>query len=161
MRVKKLGLGLSAVASLAIPVLSTATFKVRAAGALDGDLVALDLEQGTSPFLVTPRCLALEDDLIFLISIGFGLEHKTASYMGVVFQVREVQGSPRRDSDAREHNSGAGRLRLARGGISRRAGERAARRSLVEGSVRGSSNQRRSHGFSYRRSCRNRREGEH
>lgn len=76
MRVKKLGLGLSAVAALAIPVLSTATFKVRAAGALDGDLVALDLEQGTSPFLITPRRLALEDDLIFLISIGFGLSKR-------------------------------------------------------------------------------------
>lgn len=62
-RVEELGLRLSTVASLAIPVRRTTTVEVRTAGALDGDLVSLDLKERTGPFLVAPGGLAFKDDL--------------------------------------------------------------------------------------------------
>lgn len=60
---EELGLGLAAVASLAIPPTGTVRVKLRTAGTGDGNILALDLEQWTSPLLVAPGSGTLEDNL--------------------------------------------------------------------------------------------------
>lgn len=61
--VEELGLGLAAVAALAVPPPGAVGVEVRARGALDRDLLALDLEERAVPLFVAPGRLALEDDL--------------------------------------------------------------------------------------------------
>lgn len=63
MRVEELGLRHAARATLAIPVLGPAPIKDRTRCALDGDGLALDLQEGPGPFFVAPGCRTLENDL--------------------------------------------------------------------------------------------------
>ena len=61
--VEELGLGLAAVGSLAVPPAGPLGVQLGAAGTLDSDILALDLQERTVPLLVTPGGLTLEDDL--------------------------------------------------------------------------------------------------
>jgi hypothetical protein len=61
--VEELGLGDTTVAALAVPPTSTVRVQVGTTSTLDGDLGALDLQEGSVPFTVTPGSLTLEDDL--------------------------------------------------------------------------------------------------
>lgn len=63
MRVEELGLRHAAGAALAVPVLGTAPVEDGTRCALDGDGLALDLQEGSGPFFVAPGCRALKDDL--------------------------------------------------------------------------------------------------
>jgi hypothetical protein len=67
---KELGLRLAAVASLAIPPTGAIGVQNSTAGALDGDVVAFDLEERAGPFLVAPSRGALEDDLHISIQVS-------------------------------------------------------------------------------------------
>jgi hypothetical protein len=60
---EELGLGLAAVASLAVPPTGTVRVELRTAGTGDGNILALDLEQWTSPLLVAPGSGTLKDNL--------------------------------------------------------------------------------------------------
>lgn len=62
-RGEELGLRLAAVAALRVPPAGSVGVQLRTGGSLDGDAVALDLEEGAFPFLVAPGGGALEDDL--------------------------------------------------------------------------------------------------
>lgn len=66
MGIKELGLGLATVATFAIPPASTIRVQIGTTGALDVDLVSLDLEKRTSPLLIAPGGLALKDDLSYV-----------------------------------------------------------------------------------------------
>lgn len=60
---EELGLRLATVATLAIPPTGAVWVQNRAAGTLDGDTIALNLEQRARPLLVTPSSCTLENDL--------------------------------------------------------------------------------------------------
>lgn len=62
-RGEELGFRLAAVAALRVPPAGSVGVQLCAGGSLDGDAVALDLEQRAFPFLVAPGGGALEDDL--------------------------------------------------------------------------------------------------
>lgn len=64
-RIKELGLGHSARATLAIPIFLTIAVENGARGAFDGDARALNLKKGPIPFGICPGGLALENDLDF------------------------------------------------------------------------------------------------
>lgn len=66
MRVKELGLRHAARATLAIPVLGTTTVEDGTGCSLDGNGLALDLQERSVPLFVTPGCRTLEDDLSWL-----------------------------------------------------------------------------------------------
>lgn len=61
--VEELGLRHTTVTSLPIPPAGSIGVQLGATGTLDVDSSALDLEERTVPFLVSPSCLALEDNL--------------------------------------------------------------------------------------------------
>lgn len=63
MRVEELGLRHAARATLAIPVLGPAAIEDGTGRALNGDGLALDLQEGPGPLFVAPGCGALENDL--------------------------------------------------------------------------------------------------
>lgn len=63
MRVEELGLGHAAGAALAVPVLGPAPIEDGPGRALDGDGLALDLQEGSGPFFVAPGCGTFENDL--------------------------------------------------------------------------------------------------
>lgn len=63
MRVKELGLRHAARATLAIPILGTTAVEDGTGCSLDGDGLALDLQERSVPLFVAPGCRALEDDL--------------------------------------------------------------------------------------------------
>lgn len=63
MGVEELGLSLATIATFAIPPTSSVGVKIGATGALDGNSSTRDLEEWTTPFLITPGSLTLEDDL--------------------------------------------------------------------------------------------------
>lgn len=63
MGVEELGLGLAAVASLAIPPAGAIGIENGTAGAGDLDAAAFDLQERASPLFVAPGRCALEDDL--------------------------------------------------------------------------------------------------
>lgn len=63
MSVKELGLGLSAVAALAVPPASAVTVQNGAGGSFDGDVGARDGDEGARPFFVTEGGGAFKDDL--------------------------------------------------------------------------------------------------
>lgn len=59
---EELGLGLSTISTLTVPPTSTITVENRSLGALDSDLLSLDVKKGTLPFRVAPGGGTLEDD---------------------------------------------------------------------------------------------------
>jgi hypothetical protein len=61
--VEELGLRHATVASLSVPPAGSVGVQLSATGTLDVDSSALDLEERTIPFLVSPSCLALKDNL--------------------------------------------------------------------------------------------------
>lgn len=63
MGVEELGLRHTTVTSFSIPPAGSVGVQLGATGTLDLDSCALDLEERTVPFLVSPSCLALEDNL--------------------------------------------------------------------------------------------------
>jgi hypothetical protein len=63
MGVEELGLSLATVAAFAIPPTSSVGVEIGTAGALDGNSSTGDLEEWTTPFLVSPSSLTLEDYL--------------------------------------------------------------------------------------------------
>ena len=63
MRVKELGLRHAARTTLAVPVLGTTAVEDGAGCSLDGNGLALDLQERPVPFFVAPGCRALENDL--------------------------------------------------------------------------------------------------
>lgn len=62
-RGEELGLRLAAVAALRVPPAGSVGVQLCTGGSLDGDALALDLEERAFPFLVAPGGGALEDDL--------------------------------------------------------------------------------------------------
>lgn len=62
MSIEELGLGLAAVAALAVPPAGTATVQ-NSARSIDGDVGAGDGDEGTGPFFVAEGGGAFEDDL--------------------------------------------------------------------------------------------------
>jgi hypothetical protein len=60
---EELGLDLAAVASLAVPPTGTVRVELCTAGTGDGNILALDLQQWTSPLLVAPGSGTLKDNL--------------------------------------------------------------------------------------------------
>lgn len=63
MRVEELGLRHAARTTLAVPVLGTTAVEDGAGCSLDGDGLALDLQERPVPLFIAPGCRALEDDL--------------------------------------------------------------------------------------------------
>lgn len=64
MSIEELGLGDTSIASFSIPPARAIAVQVCAAGTLDGDAGAGDLEEGAIPFFVAPGCFSFEDDLV-------------------------------------------------------------------------------------------------
>lgn len=60
---KELGLCLAAVATLAVPPAGTIRVQNGTTGTLDGDFIALNLEQRANPLLVAPGRCSLKDNL--------------------------------------------------------------------------------------------------
>lgn len=110
--VEELRLGHTTVGTLTIPPLVTVAVEGGAGGTLDGDTSALDLQERAFPLLVAPGGLALEDDL------------------GVVVQVRQVEGGSRGNGNVVEDDGGTASLGLAGRGSTGRAREGAAGASL-------------------------------
>lgn len=63
MSIKELGLRLAAAATLAIPPAAAIGVQVGPRCALNGDAIALDLQEGATPFFIAPCCLAFENNL--------------------------------------------------------------------------------------------------
>jgi hypothetical protein len=61
--VEELGLRHATVASLSVPPAGSVGVQLGATGTLDVDSSTFDLEERTIPFLVSPSCLALKDNL--------------------------------------------------------------------------------------------------
>lgn len=67
--IKEFGLGLSAVATLSVPPTTTVSIE-SGTGAIDGERVAGDGYQRTSPFFVSKSCGTFEDDVRSLGKLG-------------------------------------------------------------------------------------------
>lgn len=63
MGIEELGLGLATVGTFTVPPTCAVGVQVGTAGTLDGDSSTRNLQQGATPFLVSPGGLTLEDDL--------------------------------------------------------------------------------------------------
>lgn len=62
---KELWLRLATVAAFTIPPTGALGVQNRATGALDGDIIALDLEQRARPLFIAPSSRSLKNDLRF------------------------------------------------------------------------------------------------
>lgn len=69
MRVEELRLRHAAGAALAVPVLGTAAVEDSTRCTLDGDGLALNLQEGTGPFFVAPGRRTFEDDLSWSVQM--------------------------------------------------------------------------------------------
>lgn len=113
-RGEELGLVHAAVAALAVPPASSLAVEDGAAGALDGDVFAFDLEEGAVPFLVAPGCRSFKNDLyrrtvsgLGHLWVRFGGLVGCHSYMSAIFKIGEVEGCSRWYGDIRQDDGSA------------------------------------------------------
>lgn len=97
--VEELGLGLAAVAALAVPPAGTISVELRACGALDGDGGSGDGDEGTFPFLVAEGGDSFEDDLYSVVSIEIEVGDCDVAYGGTGLQSCQVKSSSGWDFD--------------------------------------------------------------
>jgi len=119
--VEELGLGLAAVAALAVPPASTITVEDTAGSTSNGDRSTGDADEGAFPLLVAKGGGTLEDDV------------------GASGQSGEVEGGTSRDGNVVEDDGGAGSLGLCGRGSTAGTGEGAGSGALVDGRGCGSS----------------------
>jgi hypothetical protein len=98
--IEELRFGHAAVTTKPIPIRGTVTIQIGARCAYNSDACALNLKQRTRPRLVSPRCLAFEDDLTILAKLQVH-RYSKFTYSRVVWKTREIQSGAGRHSDAR------------------------------------------------------------